>query len=196
VRKAVELLDVPVAAPPATTLRVVSLKHAKAQHVANTLQNLANQAADHWSEGPKGRARLVITVDDRTNALVIVATNKAMGAVTTLIDQLDVDVEAKEPPPGPPMASVVAPGAPRGLDTLISLDVHDMRVEDLLEQLALSKGLGLVVAEDMRPAGTVTLTVNAVPLRDVLAMLARARKLSWSQEAGGTVQVKLAAATK
>ncbi len=88
VREAVALLDIAVPTP-ATSLKVIALKHAAAHEVAQTLQFLANGP---WREGPGGSARPSVTVDMRTNSLVVAATARVLQEIQALVVTLDVAV--------------------------------------------------------------------------------------------------------
>ncbi|MCR4425992.1 MAG: secretin and TonB N-terminal domain-containing protein [Firmicutes bacterium] len=104
--RAVELvgkLDVPVETPPAPApappardsevLRVVKLSHAPAQKVREAVQAAVPSA--------------VVTADERTNSLVIVAPTSKYEQALEIIAELDVAVPEPPPPPAPP-----APPAP------------------------------------------------------------------------------------
>jgi type II secretory pathway component GspD/PulD (secretin) len=80
--------------------QVIPLRSARAQELANVLQNVVNSS--HLWRAPDG-SRPSFTADGRTNALVVTGSESALAAVRELVRSLDPEVPAASP--------VVAPGS-------------------------------------------------------------------------------------
>ena len=194
--KLIEGLDVAVeaSAPIASTTsapqsaHVLTLKHAKAQDLANVLRAVVNSSVV-WI-GPDGN-RPSFTPDPATNVLVVAAPEKSMPAIRALVESLDVAPPAREPPPEPAVAA-----ATERLRKSISVNLADQKLGDALAHIAAAHA-GLGVYLDVPEAVVtrrVTLDAQDTPASALLDALAVQHGLAWKVQRETLVHVTLAPA--
>jgi len=147
VRALVDQLDVELASA-GNTVRVIPLMHASADRVAGVVREVFRERAELASARPEDR--LIISVDTRTNALVVSTSPRSFAILEALIETLDRD-EARFavglhaiPVPGADVADL-APKIRRLMDERLRAQQRRGGVEDPLDAFSIEA----VPAEDL-----------------------------------------------
>lgn len=89
VQRLLQGLDTPITPPAPVAAYVIPLRRARADRVANLLANLAQASGPLWAAGDGRGPRPAFLGDERTNSLIVSATERAIPAIRELVKQLD-----------------------------------------------------------------------------------------------------------